>query len=899
MENINPKYVQQPEYDDSVISDKDVLRLEVERINESEASLDDVISAEGGTLYIGIDSEWQRIENRNANHVLCYTAAVYTKDVNEECKERCYIIHTAGQRRSQRLSLNKFLANVVQQAKLDKMIAVWPANIVVFCHFMRADVVNFADFWYDKDKLGLEALRNTVVSLGLPKSLVKEFKISNKTEFIYINENKWMRRKPLILRDRSKIARRTNVRFIDTLLLSPLTNSGLKAIGDLIGLPKLEIPEGYSISNMLEFREEQPEMFEAYALRDAQIALRFGIHMMHTIGQEFGQNKLPTTLGSLGVKLVEESFDSKQHFQGVFGLTEKKIDYYHPKEHRIIPRKEKRVDPVVDLFFKHAANSFKGGHNVAYAIGATEGEVATDLDLTGAYSMGLLDLFEPDYSKQYSTNDKNKFKGHVLGFAYAEVKFPENVRYPTAAFRAGAKGLYFTRKGTDYLTAPEIDLALRLGADVKILAGCIIPWKNERRFFEPVIKDLRKKRKSHPKKSLKNEMYKLLMNSIFGKTGQGISNANSFNTITQESKTIPPSKITNPFIAAHITGFIRAVLGELINNLPQDVTLINSITDGFLSTIKIEDPNDIQPHEVDITGPLCQRFQELVTMIDPDAHMLEVKSKSNQLICGKVRLHFTTIPHPDWFELKDRVLAKGSLSIPQDKMDDPHAYIAGKYLTRTHESRVTNTHLISTREQWLTESDLVDYQREIRLSMDFDFKREPYNPRMVKTPYGECLTYDTRPWDTVEEGKLAREMFDAWRENHCMTTVELFEDFEDYYQLQLAKNHTKMRRQKEEDCGDIFIRLFITAYAKELYEIKKEGTYIEIAQWLTDEGYPRKKSHFVNARNAQVYTHCVPYTQKAMKAVRLILSKFPALSLAPFFEPEALNKVLADLGNKC
>jgi len=258
-------------------------------------------------------------------------------------------------------------------------------------------------------------------------------------------------------------------------------------------------------------------------------------------------------------------------------------------------------------------------------------------------------------------------------------------------------------------------------------------------------------------------------------------------------------------------------------------------------------------------------------------------------------LHFTTIPNPKYFELKDRVLAKGSLSIPQDEMHDPHAYIADKYSTRTHESRVTNTHLISTREQWLTESDLVEYQREFRLSMDFDFKREPYNPRMVKTPYGDCLTYNTRPWETVEEGKLVREIFDAWRESHCMTTVELFDYFEDYYQLQLAKRHTSMRRQKAEDCGDIFIRLFITAYAQELYDITKEGTYIDLAKWLTDEGYPRKPSHFTNARKAEIHIYCVPYMKKAMKAVRLILSKFPDLSLTSFFKPEVLDKVMADL----
>ena len=904
MIEVKPQYMEQEAFDNSVISNEDVIQLIIDQLDETKGSLDDVINAKGGTLYIGIDSEWQRIEGRKANHILCYTAAVYTKDKAGVCKERSYIAHTEGPRRSQRLSLEKFLGCIVHQAKNDNMIPIFPKKIVVLCHFLRADVVNFSDFWLTGNKHSVEGLRNTVVSLGLPKSIIKEFNINGNTEMVLIAENRRVRRKALILKNLHSKPRLSQVKFIDTLLLSPLTSKSLDNLGELIKFPKMPIPKGQSIKNMLKFRDEEPAKFEAYALRDAQIALRFGLHMMKTIKKEFDQDGLPTTLGRLGVRLVKESFKdengdrSVKRFRDVFGLFYKKVEYFHHAKHRIIHKDVLHVDPVVDTFFKLATNAFKGAHNVAYAIGATDNEVTTDLDLTGAYSMGLLDLAEPDYSKQFFSTNTDDFKGHVLGFAYAEIEFPTSVRYPTVAFRAGTKGLYFTRKGTDYVTAAEIDLCLRLGASVKILTGCIIPWKNDNRFFEPVIKHLRHKRKEFPKKSTENEMYKLIMNSIYGKTGQGLSNANGFNTLTLESKKIPPSDITNPFFASHITGLIRAVLGELLNNLPSDVTLINAITDGFLSTINIKDPKNIQDHEVDTSGPLCQRFQALVHRIDPKAHMLEVKSQSNQLICGKTRLHFTTEPHPKWQDKKDWVLAKGSLSIPKDELHDAHGYIAKTYLDRTHESKVTNAHLISTREQWLTESDLIEYRREIRLNMDFDFKRQPFNPAMVKTKYGDCLSFETKTWDTVDEGTMAREIFDVWREKNCMTTVEKFEDFEDYYQLQLAKKHTSLRRQKFEDCGDIFIRLFLTAYKQELFGLTKNGTDIKLAQWLTENGYPRGAKNFSYYLKAKMFLHCLPHTKKAMKAVRLILSRFPELPLEPFFKPEVLDSVLADLGNK-
>jgi hypothetical protein len=894
--SLTPKYHELEAFDDSYTSDLNVRRLTAQEVNESIGSLDDVVTAEGGTLYIGISSAWQRIPDRESNHILCYTATVYTKDKDDGARELSYIVYTDGPKRSQRMSLDKFFGHTVHQAKQDKMVDVWPKKVVVFCHFMRGDIVNFSDFWNTDNKHSVEGLRDTVLSLGLPKSIIKQVGIDNNTDIMFIGSNRRVKHKTLLLRDKARKPRQVQFKFIDTTLLSPLNNGSQKDTARLTGLDEPIIPQGQSTTDMLKFKNDLPREFEAYVLAEAKIALHFGLHMMKTIKQEFDQDTLPSTLGSLGVKLVKKSFEDEGHFQRVIGLSHQKTPYYNQKTNRIQTRDEVIIDPVVDTFYKLATSSFKGAHNVAYSIGATEGEVATDLDLTGAYSVGLLDLCEPDYDKAVSTKNPDDYKGHVLGFAYAEVEFPESVRYPTIAFRAGTNGLYFTHKGTCYVTAAEIDLALRLGAKVDIKTGCVIPWKNDKRFFEPVIKELRAKRKSFPKKSTKNEMYKLIMNSIYGKTGQGLSGATGFNTSSGESKKIPPSDITNPFIASHITGLLRAVIGELLNNLPDDVKLINAITDGFLSTIDIKDPNNIQPHEVDTSGELCQRFQALVHRVDPGAHMLEVKSKSNQLICGKTRLHFTTEPHPDWSETKDRVLAKGSISIPKEHLSDPHTFMAETYLNRYPGQKMTNTHLISTRQQWLTESDLISYKREITLNMEFDFKRKPVNPRMVSTPYGMCLSFDTESWETVEQGLISRGIFDQWRRDNSLNTVDKFHEFDDYYQLQLAKKNSGLRRMNSDSCGDVFIKLFIRAYKQGKCNLTKAGTDKSLSEWLMSNGYSKGVCNFSNAKKAEFFPHCLPYTDSLMQAVKLVLTKFPDLSLALFFTVDAMIKVDSELG---
>jgi hypothetical protein len=63
------------------------------------------------------------------------------------------------------------------------------------------------------------------------------------------------------------------------MLLAP-EKTNPATLGDLIGRPKLEIPPPYSITNMKRLLDEQPEVFKAYAIRDAEIAVRYALYVL-------------------------------------------------------------------------------------------------------------------------------------------------------------------------------------------------------------------------------------------------------------------------------------------------------------------------------------------------------------------------------------------------------------------------------------------------------------------------------------------------------------------------------------------------------------------------------------------------------------------------------------------
>src|SRR5258707_61087 len=105
--------------------------------------------------------------------------------------------------------------------------------------------------------------------------------------------------------------------------------------------------------------------------------------------------------------------------------------------------------------------------------------------------------------------------------------------------------------------------------------------------------------------------------------------------------------------------------------------------------------------------------------------MLECKHKVRQLISMRTRGVVTAVLHAD----SPPVLAKASVKPPVPKAEH-NAYMAKIYLGREPGQKTDSAHLVSTREHWLTASDMVEVRRSMKLNLEFDFKRRPLNPRM-------------------------------------------------------------------------------------------------------------------------------------------------------------------------
>ena len=141
-------------------------------------------------------------------------------------------------------------------------------------------------------------------------------------------------------------------------------------------------------------------------------------------------------------------------------------------------------------------------------------------------------------------------------------------------------------------------------------------------------------------------LYKECGNSGYGKIAQavarhkttpGVHTKNVFNTRTGEMAELEGSPITNPLFAAVITGLIRAVVSEILCNLPSHVQVVSVTTDGWLSDATTEEVTAAT------RGPLCTLFRQLRTMVSTDGsdEIVELKKSALKVLSCKTRGTFT------------------------------------------------------------------------------------------------------------------------------------------------------------------------------------------------------------------------------------------------------------------
>lgn len=234
------------------------------------------------------------------------------------------------------------------------------------------------------------------------------------------------------------------------------------------------------------------------------------------------------------------------------------------------------------------------------------------------------------------------------------------------------------------------------------------------------------------------------------------------------------------------------------------------------------------------------------------------------------------------------VLAKAGVKCA-GTTEEQNAWIMRLYLDREPGQKIDASHLISLREQWLTESDLIEIKKQIRLSYEFDQKRQLVNPRMVEVAGETHIACDTVPWGDAGMADHCRARFDGWRENNCLKTMEDWASWEDYYESALALQGSKMRVREDGSLG-ILTRILTRSLVQKAW-FDHTMTYGEISALLTSVGLPVTVDTCKNSKRAALPENVVPVTGEVLRVLALLLRQLPTYPLEPLFKPERLDEV--------
>ncbi|EFD1103907.1 hypothetical protein FFW94_17300 [Escherichia coli] len=812
------------------------------------------------TLHIGFDTEYVFNPETRQNDILSYQSYVVLPDNTGVSN----IIYPPDSQKKSRLSFKDFLCQTITPLLETGVITKWPGIINIYAHFIRADITSFANFWSDY-KILLKGIRGTVSSFknryGIDFDEQQERRV--KTEQIMFDK-------------RTSPPRCSNVAFIDTLLITP-GGMGLAECGELLGLPKLTIPAPYSITNMREYLLGDRAGFEAYALRDAEIAVRYALQVRNFCARELMIDRVPATIGAMAVSRFTKTLKENNMSPEVcLGTHIKTRELWLTEKQAFRTIKNPASVPSRELFETFPINCYHGGRNECFMMGVTPSDHWYDYDLAGAYTTGLLDILTPDYGNIRLSKNPDDYCGHVMGFALVTFRFPESVPYPSLPVRTDQYGLFFPLSGESWATAPEIELALSLGAEMTIHNGIIVPWicdtsphnSESTSVFLSFVQQVRENRNRHIKGSLEEKFWKEIGNSLYGKLAQGLRAKTAFDTARGLNRSLPPSSVTQPFFAAHVTGFIRAVAGELMNALPSDSSVVSVTTDGFLTNCPL--------NKINMSGPLSSRFQSLCDIVDPGSSMLTCKHEVSQLIAMKTRGQLTYRAIQGKPVVHARAGVKPPADIPRSDYND---YMVDLYLNRLPGQTLSRSTLISTREMWLSESDLVSREQDIRLNLEFDFKRQPVQPAMNE---GHLLMF-SRPWDNMEEALQQRSLFDDWRQTHTLKTLADWDDWCDFLYCRTVFSDMKLKvGSKRSD--DILVRLFLRALTQCQWGLmlkdKKSYSCKEVAEWLTSEGYSVTVTDVKNAVRAKIPQMKFSSVTPRMKSLMdIIARKYPTFCL--------------------
>ena len=354
-----------------------------------------------------------------------------------------------------------------------------------------------------------------VADLGHLKNCLKDFKFREinramHAEFIVpeSQDEKELQFKELALGD-------FRLKIIDLFAYYP---KGLDKIGEMIGLPKLEADR----ANILKFYQENPEGFKAYAVRDAEIALKAFMNLRDFLWNKYKVEILKSpTIASVASHIFRINYLSEPPSPYTIMA---KYQSYRTKKGDWSTRgaKEYRYAGSLDLR-DYALRCYWGGRAECFIHGFIKGKFKL-YDVVSLYpSASMLQPLPNKDTKWIPITMENMNDEALEGYVCVEFEFPEGTRYPCLPVHGALKDrLYFPLKGISYCTMAEVREALRLGCKIKKIEG--YGFKPSDKEFnhdlKAFMKEMLELKAQSPKGSLEHETYKLIANALIGKLAQ-------------------------------------------------------------------------------------------------------------------------------------------------------------------------------------------------------------------------------------------------------------------------------------------------------------------------------------------------------------------------------------------
>ena len=802
----------------------------------------------GPFLIVGFDTEYVKATD-NRNRVLSYQFHAILPNHDGSIKTEWSGIGYV--KSGERVTRSTFFGWVYREGI--KKAGKLPKYAVLVGHYTKADVTAFFDF--GEMKGGLMAIRNSFISNDHERSF-------NRVELPTDNVRKKKKDDHVIFAP-----------LRDTWLLCPSLERSLEKVGNLLDpkkYAKIIIPEEFSKSRMDKYLDADRKGFEAYAVRDAEICAHYALRIARLNIKEGLPANVSPTLTGIGVTLLVNFLTKdrpENYFEECFGLEVKEDSKYRKGTESTKSRSwtsKKTTENNFRLWHSvFASECYHGGRNEQYFFGPGPVGDWRDYDLSGAYPTAMSMIEKPQWSKMRERQEPDYWKtvrATDLAYFYVSFEFPKTVRFPIFTVRT-QHGLLFPRTGNAYCCAPEIVAARNLGCEIKIIRAVELPVESGQSFLLEFQRNCVGKRleAEKGKSTLESAFWKEISNSSYGKLAQGLKEKQVFNIKEAGSQRMPPCKVTNPFFAAFTTSFVRATLGEVMNQLPRGVVVSNCTTDGFLCTAS----------EVDIArvvdGPLFKAYREnRAKLIGKDSvsvdECLKVKHRIKQPLGWRTRGQATLLEdgsHPI-------VLAKAGIRTPREQETDEeqNRWIVYEFINRSPDSKFLVDYAPSIRElildgdkDWM----ILENKNEKRLAMEYDWKRRPLDNSAVEreimgTPH---LFFDTVPWENVH-------LFAHWRINwqsynkvnqNTLKSVRAFRDFGTYaYQ---EKSPTKRTPTKDTE-QQLIKKEWAAAFSQGLWGFDNVATKFrrkEFAAWMTSHGIPMEFYDVENGKKHQVTEH--------------------------------------------